>query len=48
MGLLGMRVGGERQLLVPPHLGKGKRPVHGIKPDAPFYLCKLATHRNGA
>lgn len=40
MGMLGMRVGGERQIHVPPHLGKGKRPVDGIGPNEFFFLCE--------
>ena len=37
---MGMHAGGERKLLVPPHLGKAKRPVEGVGQDQPFFLCE--------
>ncbi|ATB66897.1 FKBP-type peptidyl-prolyl cis-trans isomerase [Pseudomonas mosselii] len=33
-GLMGMRVGGKRKLLVPAHLGYGERPVGSIPPNS--------------
>jgi FKBP-type peptidyl-prolyl cis-trans isomerase len=39
-GLMGMRAGGERQLLVPPHLGKGKTKVDNLGEHESFFLCK--------
>ncbi|QXH34351.1 FKBP-type peptidyl-prolyl cis-trans isomerase [Pseudomonas muyukensis] len=33
-GLMGMRVGGKRKLLVPAHLGYGERSVGAIPPDS--------------
>lgn len=37
---MGMRIGGERTLHVPAHLGIGKTPLPGITPGEPFFLCE--------
>lgn len=34
LGLMGMRVGGKRKLLVPAHLGYGERSVGAIQPNS--------------
>lgn len=34
LGLMGMRVGGKRKLLVPAHLGYGERSVGAIPPNS--------------
>jgi FKBP-type peptidyl-prolyl cis-trans isomerase len=33
-GTVGMRVGGKRQLIIPPHLGFGSQPRQGIPPNS--------------
>ena len=42
-GILGMRVGGRRQLVIPPHLGYGDRGAGGaIKPgETLIFVCDL-------
>ena len=37
-GLLGMRVGGRRRLLIPPELGYGNKKIQGIPPNSILYF----------
>lgn len=45
-GVLGMRVGGQRQIVVPPALGYGRRQVAGIPPGSTLvFLVELVSAR---
>jgi FKBP-type peptidyl-prolyl cis-trans isomerase 2 len=40
-GVAGMKVGGERLLIIPPSLGYGKRKMDGIPPSSTLRFGKL-------
>ena len=43
-GVQGMKVGGRRQLIIPPHLGYGARGVGPIKPNETLiFICDLVS-----
>jgi FK506-binding nuclear protein len=45
-GVLGMRVGGQRQIIVPPSAGYGRRRVEGIPPGSTLvFLVELVSAR---
>lgn len=45
-GVMGMRVGGQRQIIVPPSLGYGRRRIEGIPPGSTLvFLVELVSVR---
>jgi peptidylprolyl isomerase len=45
-GVLGMRVGGQRQIIVPPALGYGSRRIEGIPPNSTLvFLVEIVSAR---